>query len=420
MSVYSLLDTVADALRPKKDVFRVLEEVLAEINKQLMLREITARASAGGSVAKNTFLRTSYDVDIFVRFDPSYPDSKLSDLLGECVKKFDAQRVHGSRDYFQFTYRGFDFEIVPVINISDPNKARNVTDASPLHVEYFLQHGAGLEDEVRLAKQFLKSHELYGAESYIRGFSGHVVDLLIIHYESFYKLMQHAASWSDPVIIDIEQHHTHPLLAIDRSKHSPIILVDPMQPLRNAAAALSEKQFLRFINLAQEFLRAPDKSFFLRPDFSLQNLKKELSETPHILLEVSHPSDDKKDVAGARVRKFYERLGQEFVRAGFEVVRHDWHFAFTQSSYAWYCFAQLPLSKQQVQEGPPVEKDEHFERFSEQHEEVYVEGERSYAVVARDFRTPSELLESIGSELESQISVSYRVLDEFLATTPEQ
>ena len=413
MSVYRLLDQVAQALRPSEEVFERLQEVLEEINKQLSLRDVRAKAVPGGSVAKNTFLRASHDVDVFVQFALSYADKDLSSLLSPCLKHFRAERVHGSRDYFLFEYRGYSFEVVPVLAISKPEEARNVTDASPLHVEYFNERGSGLEDEVRLAKQFAKAAGVYGAESFIRGFSGHVIDLLIIYYGSFYELARQASRWEEPVVIDVEEHHKNPLLAIDQAKHAPLILVDPIQPLRNAAAALSKEQFLLFKQRCALFVQEPTVHFFKVPVFSQEDLVNELAarEGFAFVLKLVPPGGDKRDVAGARVRKFYERLEDELVHAGFRVTSSDWYFLEDEPCIAYYVLAEEELAAVFEREGPPVSQEVHAQRFREEHGVVDEREGRLYAQVRRDVRTPSELLEVVGEELSTQTKVDYSLVD---------
>ena len=45
-------------------------------------------------------------------------------------------------------------------------------------------------DEIRLAKAFCHANGCYGAESYIKGFSGYALELLVYHYGSFQKFVK--------------------------------------------------------------------------------------------------------------------------------------------------------------------------------------------------------------------------------------
>jgi tRNA nucleotidyltransferase (CCA-adding enzyme) len=411
MSVYQLLDEIAQSLVPRDEVFDILTETINDINDRLSLHQLDAQAMLGGSVAKGTFLRADHDIDVFVRFNyQTYQNENLSELLAEPMKYFSAETVHGSRDYFQFSKQGFDFEVVPVLAIQDASQARNVTDVSPLHVQYMKQQDVDT-NQIRLAKQFCKSAGVYGAESFIRGFSGHVLDLLIIEYGSFYELVRAAVSWKTPVVIDSQDHHDHPLVAIEKNKHGPLIIVDPVQPFRNAAAALDEDQLQAFMMRCQQFLRNPSAEFFIIQEFDESQLKSRISTmTAWAMLYATHSSEDKRDVAGARVRKTYERVCDEIERDGFELVDSGWEFKYNQDSVLWFVFDTLQLSKTVRRQGPPVSESEHVIAFTKEHGEVTEENGVLFAEVTREIQTPAQSLTTALKEVTSQTQVDCEIV----------
>ena len=96
--------------------------------------------------------------------------------------------IHGSRDYFQINEsKDFVIELIPVIKATDPKKAENITDLSYSHVKYINKKikNQKILDEIKIAKAFCYATKTYGAESYINGFSGYSLELLIYHYKSF-------------------------------------------------------------------------------------------------------------------------------------------------------------------------------------------------------------------------------------------
>ena len=410
MTLHRLLEDVKKSLRPDDTIKVIRDEIIENLNKELTKRDIKAKAVAGGSVAKNTYLADDHDIDIFVRFSLDYAmeEELLPDLLENTLKPYEPERIHGSRDYFQFKYKGYDFEVVPVLAVEDATQAKNVTDMSPLHVEYFVRKSEGHEDEVRLTKQFCKAAGCYGAESYIRGFSGHVIDLLILHYGSFYELVKAATKWQAPVTIDLEGHHVDPVLAIDRSKHSPLLIVDPVDPKRNAAAALSQEKFEHFIERSKEFIKDPDPSYFLLAKFNEKDLIRKLDEHPgaSIILHVTHPPGDKKDVAGARIKKAFEKLRYSYERFGFNILEDGWHFTFNGDSTFWFSIEQHSLPRLTERQGPPVESNEAAKRFREVHEEVYEKEGRHYAKVERQVTLPEKVPEVVKQELEESTQVT--------------
>ena len=106
---------------------------LKKLGKLIRDGSIKAEVFAGGSIAKETFLKDDHDVDIFVKFDLRYKGKDLSKILGKVLKPLHPKLVHGSRDYFSIENR-LSFEIIPVLNITKSGQAENIMDMSPLHV----------------------------------------------------------------------------------------------------------------------------------------------------------------------------------------------------------------------------------------------------------------------------------------------
>ena len=262
-----LLSEVLSDIRPtkeyEKEILDKANKIINKINKDIK----HAKAVLGGSGAKGTWLKT-FDADIFVKFNyGKFKDksNKLSDILGKFLKKsFKATRLHGSRDYFQIKQQKFTFEIVPILEIKKAEQAKNITDVSPLHSNFVLKHKK-LTDEIRLTKQFFKAAKVYGAESYIHGFSGYVCEILTVYYGSFIKLMKYIPKWKEKTVIDIKHYYKNKniFIEINQSKlTSPLIIIDPVQKDRNAAAALDYEKFEVLKHRAKEFLKKPSKEFF--------------------------------------------------------------------------------------------------------------------------------------------------------------
>ena len=176
-----MLKDVLEDIKPiEKD--KEIELFLKRLGKIVKENSIKAEVFAGGSIAKGTFLKNDHDVDVFVKFDLKYSGKDISKILGKILKPLNPKLVHGSRDYFSVE-DNLIFEIIPVLNITKSEQAENIMDMSPLHVDWVIKNSnVKLRNEIRLAKQFCKSINVYGAESYIKGFSGHVLDILVIYY----------------------------------------------------------------------------------------------------------------------------------------------------------------------------------------------------------------------------------------------
>ena len=273
-----LLQKISKQIYPEKKIIREVDEFIKKINKEIKLKKIKAVAVKGGSIAKGTFLKDDHDVDIFVKFNE---DKDISKLLGKILKKFKPELVHGSRDYYQIKNK-LVYEIVPVLNIKKIEQIKNVTDMSPLHVKW-VKKFPKYADDIRLAKQFCKAIKVYGAESYIKGFSGHVLDILIINYKGFLNLLKASQKWKKYSVIDFYGYHKGKALRnLNRSKISPLIVIDPIQLERNAAAALSEERINIFKEAAKKFLKNQNESFFIKKKYEINENKKKYKKYKNI------------------------------------------------------------------------------------------------------------------------------------------
>tara|TARA_Y100000031_G_scaffold89609_1_gene98591 strand:+ start:2436 stop:3668 length:1233 start_codon:yes stop_codon:yes gene_type:complete len=391
-----MLQKLKSELRPEKII--EVDEIVKKINQLLTKNKVKAECVKGGSIAKGTSLKNDYDIDLFVRFDYKYKDKEISDILEPILKQnFDVERVHGSRDYFQI-HNEFLIEIVPVIKINDYKKALNVTDMSPLHVNYIKKKLRKEQmDEIRLAKQFCKAAKVYGAESYIKGFSGHILDLLIIHYDSFENLIKEAVEWNPKVIIDIEKQLENPMKELDKAKtHSPLIIVDPIQPCRNAAAALSNEKFNRFIDTCKKFLMNPNREFFKVKKLNKEKIKNKKLSNEELFFFEAESLEGKKDVVGAKIMKVYEYLKRKIKKHEFKIMKTDWEFS--DKGIIYFIIKKEKLSNTEIISGPPLKEKEGVKRFKQKHKKAFIKKNRIFAEEKRKYREAEKLIKDLLKE----------------------
>lgn len=361
-------------VKPEKEEIKHVEKIagcfLEKLNKELK----DVKAVIGGSVAKGTWIKGNPDIDIFVQYPLKFKDKDISALLEKGLKKVfkEVSRVHGSRDYFKIEYSSYIFEIIPVLKVSSPEKAENITDASPFHTEWVKSKvNESLQDEIRLTKAFCKANKLYGAESYIKGFSGFVTEILTIHYGSFEKLIKAAMKWKEVEIIGDKQHAKK----LNEAKLSPLIVIDPTCSSRNAAAALSDKKFKKFIETAKEFYHNPNPSFF---EIKTQNLE-ELKDA--LILKAIPLNNRKSDIAGAKLLKAQEYIKKILDQNGFNVTEHDMEFG--SESLLWFFTEKKEIPKKFRHFGPPLKETRHVEVFKERYPGYKIENDRIFVELER-------------------------------------
>ena len=371
MKVREILDKELDKIKPSEKEIKELREKADNFCSKIGSHKKGVEVFIGGSLAKDTILdKGEQDIDIFVRFPKNMGEARIAEDIKGMV---DGHKVKGSRDYFQIREGDVIFEVVPVTKIKKPEEARNVTDLSFFHVDYVrekIDENPVLADEIRLAKHFCYCHKCYGAESYIQGFSGYALELLIIHYGSFLKFIKAMSkNKGEKIVLDPEKYYPHKkdiLTDLNEAKlHSPIIFIDPTYKRRNALAALSEETFEKFKKAARDFLNNPSPNFFKR--------KKINKEDYDLVLNVK-TNKQEGDIAGSKLKKFFRVLKSE-LREYFRVKDEEFQYNEGQESNFYFNLKR----KQRILEGPPKKAKNNASRFKKEHKNVYEKDGKLYA-----------------------------------------
>jgi tRNA nucleotidyltransferase (CCA-adding enzyme) len=379
-----VLKDITPCREERAATFQLVDTFLSQLNKSLKKNKCSAEAVLGGSYAKDTWLKGDYDVDVFVRFSLKHKKDNLSSLLAKALKPWKTERVHGSRDYFWVHEKRFRLEIIPVLAIKKGIDAENVTDFSPLHVQWVNKNCKKYKDDIRLFKKFCKAQGVYGAESYIRGFSGHVVDILVAYYKGFLPLLKAASQWKPKTIVDFYHHFDKKaLFVLNRSKiQGPLIIIDPVQKERNSAAALSQEKYEGLVKAAQKFLKKPSKEAFVETEVDLGKLAK-LGHLVHVCAKVPK---GKEDVIGTKLLHVFDYIKRYL--ADFELKISGWRWNKGPEAEFWYVAKKSELPAVMVHPGPPAEMKNAVQEFRKKHKKTFMSDHRIMAEVKREWRTP--------------------------------
>ncbi len=381
------------------------------IKKSISRNGIDADVFVGGSFAKGTITKNQeYDIDIFVRFGWKY--ESLSDILEGLLRdvgksmKISIFRMHGSRDYFRFDAGDrISFEIIPVVRIKKVREARNVTDLSYFHVNYVKRNlNKNIAREINLAKKFCKARRVYGAESYINGFSGYGLECLIIYYKSFEKMIRELVKIKERIVIDPAKHYKkkeNVFYEMNESKlNGPIILVDPTWKERNVLAALNWESFMKFQSDCKRFLKNPSGKFFEFESIDekkiLEFAKSKKAEFVHVILETNRQEGD---IAGTKLKKFAQFLEREISKY-FEVLSKEFSYSLGRKA-DFYIVAKS--KREIIRIGPPKEMKKGASEFRKKNKNVFEKNGILHAKVRVDFST-REFLEKFSREEKKKIN----------------
>jgi tRNA nucleotidyltransferase (CCA-adding enzyme) len=220
-----------------------------------------AKGMVVGSVARDTWLSGDRDLDIFLLFPPDLSRETLEELGLDLARKI-ARRFAGSfrekyaeHPYVNATIDGLDVDLVPCYEVASAAKIQAAVDRTPFHTRYISEKIAPFRDDVLLAKQFAKACGVYGSDQMTEGFSGYLCELLVLHYGGFTPLVGAAAGWKPGTCIDLEGHAC-------KAFEEPLRVVDPVDPARNVAAALSSTRMFEFVEYCRGYQEDPSPDFF--------------------------------------------------------------------------------------------------------------------------------------------------------------
>lgn len=365
-----VLETIKPDAQLRRKTMKEVEVFLKKINKSLKGK---AKAKLGGSFAKNTWLKGDYDVDVFAVFKKAD-----SEALEKALQPFHPKRIRGSRDYFEI-HNNIKYEIVPV-----QTKKENTPDYSLAHVAWVNKQG--YHDDIRLAKKFCKAIGIYGSESYRRGISGHVLDILVIHYKGFSRWVKAVAKWKYKTVIDHNKAYKGRSLEIMNTSKTqgPLIVVDPLQKERNAAAALSYDNFDKLVRHAKNFVKHPKLCFFEEQPPDLKKMK-------GVVITITFvPKGSKEDVARTKIVKVMNYIKQKAREYGVKKTGIIWQ----DKPKGWLQFTKAKLPAFEEQQGPPLEMKEHVKAFKKR-KKTYIKKGRVFAKVRRKNTTPLEMVQQL-------------------------
>ncbi|MBI3412644.1 MAG: CCA tRNA nucleotidyltransferase [Candidatus Aenigmarchaeota archaeon] len=304
---------------------KVSRKLLIEVGK--FADKHGAETILAGSITRNTWLKEKKEIDIFVAFPESLSEKDL-ERTGLSIGKAAIKSAGGRHviSYAQHPYvRGFvgkfQVDIVPCYKLSSSDKIKSAVDRTPFHVKYIEKNmRASQANDVRLLKQFCKSAGVYGADLKTEGLSGYMCDLLIIRYGSFENAIESIANWRAGTRITLQGEQDA------KFENAPLTFIDPVDPNRNVAAAVSAKSFAALVSRATEFCAKPSEKFFLmrkeKPLEKSEFIKIRKSRGSSIIAIIFKPPKVVADILWPQLRRAAERINQMLKENDFKAMNY--------------------------------------------------------------------------------------------------
>lgn len=426
-------EVILKDIKPTADEKHHIDDVSSRIMNFLQdacdKRNIDAKVSLVGSVAKNTALKGKSDIDIFIAFPLDTDKQFLKDtglkLAHECCDEFDVDAEHhfASHPYVTTHIEGCEVDIVPCYAIEDGSQLKSAVDRTILHTRYVKSNlTSGQEDEVLLLKRVMAMTGTYGSEFKVGGFAGYLCELLIIHYGDFESTLKSAVNWRYGHAIDLEGYGT------SKNFKDPLVVIDPTDKNRNVAAALRLNKLAEFIQSARNFIFSDNKTDYFYPlnkKLNKQNILDELSkrgsefiairfDIPDIPLDTLHP----------QLKKTCEALENKLNAEEFNVFKADYWSDEIKNCIVLLEMASSRLNNVKVNKGPKVFITRACENFAAKYgrENCHVEGDFLVHLQKREFSDAETLIRfiftdehigliKVGKNLKTNIIKTFEFID---------
>ena len=328
----TLFDEVLERIRPDENETTKINKIYNNLKNKITKRNLDSLIV--GSIAKGTNLKGA-DIDLFIRFDED------TDLKSEGLKVAreiltDGKELYAQHPYLRGEIEGIGIDLVPCYAIKDSSKSISAVDRTPFHTKWVTENIAGKEDEVRLAKQFLKGAGAYGANAAIGGFSGYLVEILIIRYENFENLVRKISLWKPPIIIE----------DVKNAPKAAMMIKDPVDERRNVSAGVTLKGLGTAILAAKGFLNNPTLDFF----FPKNKIRKSKGIVTTVTLP--HPGGNEETVL-----PWLQRQGRKINKAIADFEPIAWNANLGNNCFLVFETATVELPDIVSHKGPPPWED---------------------------------------------------------------
>ena len=420
-----VLELITPSPEDRRELEEVIQELIELVKQEVKKRKLPVSIELVGSTAKDTYLKNSLDIDLFLLFPSTIPKEDIARnalSIGRLLLK-NTEECYAEHPYIRGYFKDRKVEIVPSYKVENASQKLSAVDRTPLHTKYVKKHlSKSQRSEVRLLKQFLKGIGCYGAEAEVEGFSGYLCEILIIKYESFKTLVQSAQGWKygRKIVLTDGKH---------QSFDTPLTFIDPVDNDRNVASALSNEKFNLFVKACKEYLKYPRITFFLpneiqpwSPDKIKSKIQKQeylyvgvVFSKPDIIVENLYP----------QIRKAAHSISRAGKKYGFTIT--DARFHVDESNNMIFIIVKTKnelISKTLTHMGPPVKLKKNVQNFILKWEgnprvtkKPYEKNGRFYVEIKREFRNIKDFLRdqvknlSMGKHLDEVIKKTYYIVE---------
>ena len=396
---------VEPSIEDRRYVARVADTCLNNVKMIASRYEDVSDVMLVGSYAKDTWLKDSVDIDIFVKIKPTVDSIRFESIgksIGfEALKDYNPYLRYSQHPYVEAIVDGIRVNVVPCYDVAIGNW-KSAADRSPYHTLYMLDR---LDDakrrEVRLLKRFMKVIGIYGAEIAVQGFSGYVCEVLVLIYGSFINTLVRASRWREGEVISLDQANTY--TRVNASDNSALIIIDPIDKHRNLGSAISYECVGRFILAAGNFLAKPSIDYFKysknTTDININKLKTNPYANNILIIEFAYKKRND-DIIWGQLKSSTNSIVKQLSINNFNVIRSKCYLL-NDKAYIILLLDSLNIPPFSIKHGPSVFDANNAYRFIDKNKDslLWLDNKgRINAIMRRRFTDARDMVSYILKE----------------------
>lgn len=384
-----ILSEITPSEDERKEIYDLTKTIQKHLTEKISAHGLNAKVEIVGSISKDTWIARDRDLDIFIVFDKAFPLEELKKMgliLGKIeLDGFTSETAYANHPYTINHFKEFKIDVVPCY---DSIEIITPVDRTPHHTRFVKENIGDLRNEVRLLKQFMKGVGVYSSEQKIQGFSGYLCELLIINYSSFDAVLENASKWKHGEYIDIKKSGKN------NEFKDPLVVIDPVDPKRNVASALSIERLCEFIHYSRAFLEGPSLDYFKKKK---RLFVKRFPESEVYAIVFSGELLD--DIIYPQLRKSAKYIWTILEKNDFKPLSYGL-FKKGESSGVVFELEKYTLSPMVKHYGPKVFDNANYASFVSKYRETFIEGDRACTLRPRQFSKPLNVFLNIINEKE--------------------
>lgn len=393
-----------------------------------------------GSTAKGTHLKDP-DIDIFLLFPREVETETLHKIgLKLCLEVLPhGQKLYTQHPYIRGEFRGFQVDLVPCYDIKLGEDIGSMVDRTPLHTRFVREHlDEGARDEVRLLKAFLKGIRAYGAEEAVKGVSGYLAELFIIKFGNFERTLRELSRIRPHTKLSLNGPQPETRVKKRYTDDEPLIFVDPVDPGRNVASALSLENLQYIKKAARTYMKRPSQKFFFPlhvgrvkggREFVKRRFQDILGRGGGLILLTLDIPKVQADIYISQARRFLRKAVEMFQREGFTGIKGSFYVysppkvgpfpaprikeyieSQREELVFLFVFQQYRKGIRKLHVGPPLHVRARAEDFRKKWEgredalsRIFVRNGRLALYIRRKIREPHQMLPEVMGSLPSYL-----------------